>query len=404
MSTNFETEIVFGYKNATIEETLAYFDVEFARQEVEIAREKAEYVRRDAELARQDREMAIEKAELAKRDAELTRNDDELDNSKKTDSQALKEQRSPVNVVTPFRSVVTAQEKFKQVEAKEDGDRNKHTTSQNEIKNLYLEPYGFPREAFDESGFAVDFESMTTAELAEALSNLSCERSNGRLRPYGEIRTQICALSIALDHRGELAPRFRDLRRPPPKPQNIDEINLSRDRQFIDIHWLYSTEQRRHSGRGQHKFHQNIYFRKNFTIDFAEGFAQTPESMHDKATWLGLPDHIAFQLAAIQTNAIREKYRVATDGDNRGGLSLDTVIHCLENSVANQPHMADHVQTWSMIWLSAKLVGEKAEVLRTFHAYAEGRAKPLDRRDIVRRLENVNLRLARELTSLHAAA
>lgn len=362
MKIDLEAEIEFDFENATSEEFGAYLEAEFAKQ---------------------DREFA---------------------QPNNTSGQSTEKQKISADIAPLIQPVAASREALQPFKAKSVVNCTASSTSPIEVEDLYLEPYSFPREAFEESHYAEEFASLTTMGLAEILGDLSYERSNGKLRPYGEVREKICAISIELNRRGKLAPRFRDVRRPPRTPRTIDDVNLSRDRQVFDIHWLYASGQREHAKRGQHKFHQNVHFKKEFTIDFAEAFAQTPISTHEKATWLCLPDHIAFQLAAIQTNAIREKYRVVTTGDNRGSLSLDTVIRCLENSVANQPHMASHVHTWTTIWLSARLVGEKAEVLRTFHAYTEGRESPLDRRDIIRRLETINLRLERELPSLRTAA
>ena len=217
-----------------------------------------------------------------------------------------------------------------------------------------------------------------------------------KLVPYAEVRSEVCAISLELNLRGKLAPRFREFRRPPRKPTTPDEIALSLDRQFIDLHWLHSTGWNRiiHSDRWQLN---NVLKMKTFDAWKAAMFASVPLSANEKASWLALPNNIAFQLAAIQTDAIRWRFRVANQGDVVNGqarqIGLMQVTAMLENSVMNQPHLQDYVPTWANIWMCAKLVGSQAEVLRKFHALTVGLDEPIGQRDMARRLESVNKRV-----------
>lgn len=261
-------------------------------------------------------------------------------------------------------------------------------------KDLYGELYEFPVDLAEKR---TDLETMSVVDLAHALLDLSTEMTGkGQLRAYHEIRADVCAISIELNRRGKLAPRFRDMRRPPFKVKTVNERNLSRDRQVIDLHWLYCTGRKRVI-ESDHLHLRKLLLAPSFSLEHAEMFAQVPAPSNEKAGWLALPDHVAFQLATIQTEAVRQRFRVADAGDIREGKMVQRgrrqIVQALEASVANQPHLQGQVRRWAMIWMCSRLVGDNAEVLRGFHAVAEGLEKPLDRRDIVRRLAGVERRL-----------
>lgn len=260
--------------------------------------------------------------------------------------------------------------------------------------DMYVVIYQFPDDAL--SGSWPDYKAMSVTELADALHELSFEMNGADLVPYDEIRLRVCAISVELNRRGKLAPRFRAVRRPPRKVVTLEELDLSRDRQFIDLHWLHCTGWNRmiHGERWQFR---NVLKVKTFQPRKAELFAEIPASFDEKASWLALPDNVAFQLAAIQTDAVRERFRVANLGDTVKGKVRQVghmqVTQMLETSVANSPQLQDQIPRWASIWMCARLVGDHAEVLRQFHALAEGLEKPIGARDIARRLETIRNRL-----------
>ncbi len=264
---------------------------------------------------------------------------------------------------------------------------------EDEVVGLYAEGYCFPE---DVSGGWPTLKAMSVTELADALGDLSFKMNGAKLVPYEEIRSHVCAISVELNLRGKLAPRFRQFRRPSRKPTTADEVALSRDRQFIDLHWLHSTGWNRliHGDRWQ--FH-NVLKVKTFQAVKAEMFAAVPAPMDEKAGWLALPDNIAFQLAAIQTDSIRVRYRVASQGDIVKGKERQIghlqVTQLLETSTMNQPHLQAQIPRWANIWMCARLVGDDPEVLRKFHAFCEGLDKPIDSRDMARRLNSIKDRV-----------
>lgn len=269
-----------------------------------------------------------------------------------------------------------------------------------EADDIYAEEYGFPLDALNESWPALN--AMSVTELADALHELSFEMNGPDWAPYDEIRLKVCAISVELNRRGKLAPRFRGMRRPPYKVTTLAELDLSLDRQFIDLHWLHCTGWNRVIQGDRWKFN-NVLKVKTFQPGKAEMFAKVPVSANEKATWLALPDHVAFQLAALQTDAIRERFRVANLGDTVKGkvrqVGRMQVTQLLETSVANFPQLQDQIPHWANIWMCARLVGDHANVLRQFHALAEGLEKPLDGRDIARRLTTVRSRLGESQTT-----
>ncbi|QTB80192.1 hypothetical protein J3L14_04645 [Burkholderia pseudomallei] len=125
---------------------------------------------------------------------------------------------------------------------------------------------------------------------------------------YMQHRVEIGQLSLALNRRGKIAPRFRPL----PKPAHTcaaggpDEF-LGRDRQVIDCHWLHERGHR-------YVIDTELDFRELFTgesFDFkgVTEFARAKWTSERKLQALGIDDALAAELAALQTHTIREKWK-----------------------------------------------------------------------------------------------
>lgn len=268
------------------------------------------------------------------------------------------------------------------------------SAAKTDLIDIYAAEYRFPEDALSDA--SLELTAMSVAELAGKLHDLSIDMIGKEFVPYLDIRQRVCAISIELNRRGTLAPRFRRLRRPSSINKTAGDLALSRDRQFIDLHWLHCIKCQSpiHEGRPQFL---KLLTAAVFDTKIAEMFVETPAFAEEKAEWLALPDHVALQLDAIQSDTIRERYRVATSGARSNGqvktIGRLQVTAMLKNSVAHQPHLQKEVQLWANIWMCARLVGDHAEVLRNFHALCEGLDKPLDGRDIARRLEKIRARL-----------
>jgi hypothetical protein len=263
--------------------------------------------------------------------------------------------------------------------------------TEREIRLLNSEPYKFPEAEI--TGSHSSYSLLAHEELVSELTELALNLEMGIDGPaYSDVRDEVCAIQIELNRRKRLAPRFRPSITPPRKPKTDDDVMLSRDRQFIDLHWLHCIGWKKRLW-GCNAVFERLLARANFRADLVERFVLVPVKADTKATWLGLPDPVAFQLVSIQTGQIRDRYRVAVNGDLREGkineLGAAQIATILENAVRGKPHLGRHVETWVGIWLAGKLVGEHADTLRQFYALMVGAEKLLDRRDIARRYQTI---------------
>ncbi len=257
-----------------------------------------------------------------------------------------------------------------------------------DAEELKTETYDFPAKSL--ASVHPLTSHLSQEDLVEWLEEIISDDD----QPYSSIRDEACAIHIELNRRLRLAPRFRPARKIPREAKNPDHVLLSRDRQFIDLHWLHASGYKKTIIDDRASFRRMLTGRELKKLA-AEQFAVAPLKADTKATWLALPDQLAFQLAAIQTDTVRERFRVSLKGkkDAKTGKLAVYGRHQIEvilrNSVSHLPQLQRHVPTWVDIWHAARLVGDKAEPLRKFHALMTGLETPMDRRDIVRRLGNL---------------
>lgn len=144
-------------------------------------------------------------------------------------------------------------------------------------------------------------------EILEKLSNGICIH-DGQRKPYDTIRPFVCAISLILNSRHHCPPRFRPLRTlkkaPKGTSRSAEESTLSNDRQVIDLHWLWSTKQ----GKPKKRW-QDILSSNNFDFRRASEFVATVGKFQNKVEELRLRAWEMFQLAAIQTESVRNACR-----------------------------------------------------------------------------------------------
>ncbi|WP_269506525.1 hypothetical protein [Burkholderia sp. IMCC1007] len=203
---------------------------------------------------------------------------------------------------------------------------------------------------------------------------------------YMRHRVEISQLSLALNRRGKIAPRFRPL----PKPAHTcaaggpDEF-LGRDRQVIDCHWLHERGHR-------YVIDTELEFRELFTgesFDFkgAAEFARAKWTGERKLQALGIDDALAAELAALQTDSIREKWK-RIDG------SKATWRSALNNATRRQRNVRSHIDDWIDVRVAMELIGLDAPAHELASLVARMRGtKPIDVRGMKRKVDTIKKHL-----------
>lgn len=203
---------------------------------------------------------------------------------------------------------------------------------------------------------------------------------------YMQHRVEIGQLGLALNRRGKIAPRFRPL----PKPAHTcaaggpDEF-LGRDRQVIDCHWLHERGHR-------YAIDTELDFRELFTgesFDFkgATAFARAKWTSERKLQALGIDDALAAELAALQTDTIREKWK-------RIDRSKAAWRSALNNATRRQRNVRSHIDDWIDVRVGMELIGLDAPVHELALLVAKMRGtKPIDVRGMKRKVDTIKKHL-----------
>ncbi len=243
-------------------------------------------------------------------------------------------------------------------------------------------------------------EKMSGDELIEALRKLKYNESKeaGTKPEYADkIRDAVCAISCVLNNRQYIAPRFREMRRPPPsppgaKPIEEDMSNLSNDRQVIDLHWLHC--------QGIKPSTENSGYNKLFTtteFDFrlaSELVARTGSVYTIKTSILSLTNFDIWQLSTIQPKEMNDRFNEIMNGrkDPSGKVTRQgqaDVRLTLRNAAVNQQQLTPEViDDFVALWICQKMVGDSPSVIRKLFAFATGKKR--DRSTISRKLKNLN--------------
>lgn len=141
-------------------------------------------------------------------------------------------------------------------------------------------------------------------------------------------REEWLAANFCLNTVGCMAPRFRPALDPKQIPVTLAQATYGCDRQVIDLHWLHCT--------GMHVLvHQaefmNLLADDEFDFELAATFARANVTVERKVeTWLALPEAIQWQLAGLQTVAVRKRWAAIRWGDERGTPCLAQVTARLQ--------------------------------------------------------------------------
>lgn len=232
------------------------------------------------------------------------------------------------------------------------------------------------------------------AERVHALS-LQIAPDGVGLVSYSEIREEFCAANIEINFRKRFAPRFRFMRHSV-ADNSLDEENLLRDRICFDLHWLHCRNERRliDLPDSVDPAFASLLLQPIFDFEAAWRFSGLIKKLATRAAWLSLPEELAWQLATIETDAMKHRFYTIIKGERRTGIEVQQGYYSvLAKLESNAPKRLRHsIQIWASIWMCDRMLRNTGKptsmvAVAKLHSLAVGSEKPLDRNDISSRLQ-----------------
>jgi len=191
--------------------------------------------------------------------------------------------------------------------------------------------------------------------LAELRESTSRWDRNGNAVDYRSVRKRSCSIAIEINCRArtqpQIAPRFRPERRPAHQCTTPDDRALSRDRQVIDLHWLWCTGHRKIPDSREYV---HLFGDEEFNFQLASKFACEQWTPARKVECLGLDAQTEWQLAAIQSREFQKKW----DAIWRRRPHIERRFL---DSLATRRASKGHVEEWLQLWTAHQMVGESPE-------------------------------------------
>lgn len=234
---------------------------------------------------------------------------------------------------------------------------------------------------------------LDDARLIERLETLMERYEQDKLRSYSTIRNEFCALSLEINRRILMAPRFRQQPKYPKLKSNqrpSDDL-ASNDRQVIDLHWLRCRDFQADELRAPYK---RLFSGTEFDFDLASEFASKLGSPALKADEiLVLSRHEQLELAVIQSDAIRREYArlvngVSDSGGKAIGVSRKKIYQRIKEYTRNHPQLRGREVEYTDLWLARELVGDRPTRVQEFLKLKTGR-EPVGRRTIEGKLKTL---------------
>ncbi len=225
--------------------------------------------------------------------------------------------------------------------------------------------YSFPVAEANALRLQLNLPAKSDDQIAKGLVSVSGSKNatTGKRVTYArKVRNLFCALSLELNERGLLAPRFRRAMRPSWQSAIPDsEKDLHNDRQVIDLHWLHCRKSGKTLGKDEYC---TLLVATDFNFDSASRFAAENDRSDTKARWLKLGDYVAWELAAIETKYRRERFSTLMHGkyrdEKRDMYGMTEVQSALATAAAKRKGNEDLVEGWATLWLVDRLLGNKA--------------------------------------------
>ena len=215
--------------------------------------------------------------------------------------------------------------------------------------------YAFPVEPL-----APRLRALDDRQLVDALSAAWRRVVEHYSDDYLKLRDLICAINIELNRRGKLAPRVRPMRkkrmdRNPKQAGNFagdpKERWKSRDRQVIDLHWIYSRNVFTNDMFRPARLSPEIAalcWNEIFSFDLASKFACEKKYAATKAEELRIARNWEWELSSLCHEETQEAFR-----------RLSKLAHTFERCVRERAQ-ADHrlrgrSGDWEFVWLAGQV-------------------------------------------------
>lgn len=243
-------------------------------------------------------------------------------------------------------------------------------------------------------GLTPEHPAASASELLDTIKSIK-KIVDRNAAAYVGLREEFLAVNRELNRRGiTFAPRFRGNPRPSHKAPIEAEKILGRDRQMIDLHWLFSRRARCRIASSQY---EDLIEEEEFDFALAEDFASEPWTAEHKSTLLSLPQELQWQLDAIQPKGLADRFRSLLHGERtRSGRiatkGIPQIRAALEDSIANAPQMRGYVDEWVTLWLCSAMVGNKPAAIARLYCLATG-TEPMQPSSAARKLKRVLDRL-----------
>lgn len=240
------------------------------------------------------------------------------------------------------------------------------TTGWNDDDRSIWGPYSFPLRSPREG-----LSKAAPDRLVQRLGGLSYERIplSTELRPYRQVRKQVCALSLALNEQGVIAPRFRDMRKPYTRKGKVcteEGRDISNDRQIIDLHWLHCRWRECGGPPPPIKKKWRLMFAGE-ELDFwlAEAFVTTVGRTDRKVGDLCLSPTEQWQLSTLQSEAIRRHAA-------RIEQEIGRLFGALRDQARNNRQLGQHVEDWAKCWVAGQIAGGSPSESCRFYGFMTG--------------------------------
>jgi len=161
---------------------------------------------------------------------------------------------------------------------------------------------------------------LGSKELLELLRRITHEKmsSTGDYVPFERSRPMICAISLLLNEKAEIAPRFRPIRKLR-KFNTRDARNFSNDLQVIDLHWLSLHGTTAPERQWKSMIQPKLDFKK------AARFVEQLKTAANKTDALGLAERTQLMLSVIQSKAVADRWQTIV----KGARAVEVALHAI---------------------------------------------------------------------------
>jgi hypothetical protein len=231
---------------------------------------------------------------------------------------------------------------------------------------------------------------FTDDELRQALARQLQLVARDPTNYEGDTRGVICAVSMELNFRQKWAPRFRGFPTPSKQPKTEQERNYLVDLQVLDLHWRACSDRK---PRDTVAGYPGIFDPKDWGVGAAVRFAERNLPFNNKTVDARLTPSMMIEHAALQTQDLRDCWRVLRNGYVKGTVVEKWGVPQLEarltEAMKSSPHLQRHVPGLVNTWVAYKLVGGRkpTEIARLVGLMTG--EPPKDRSAITRKLEAI---------------